>query len=44
MIVFNVFDEQTGYNIQNKRNSAGFGTPRRFFDPRRFQLAVKFLF
>ena len=42
--VFNVFDEQTGYAIQNKRNSANFGTPRRFYDPRRLQLAVKFLF
>ena len=42
--VFNVFDEQTGYAIQNKRNSANFGEPRRFYDPRRLQLAVKFLF
>ncbi len=42
--VFNAFDKQTGYNIQNKVNSANFGTPRDFFLPRRFQLAVKFTF
>ena len=42
--LFNIFDNQTGYNIQNKANSAGFGTPRSFFDPRRLQLAVKFRF
>ncbi len=42
--IFNVFDNQTGYNIQNKVNSAGFGDPRDFFDPRRFQLTAKFLF
>jgi hypothetical protein len=42
--VFNVTDNQTGYNIQNKVNSAGFGEPRSFFNPRRFQLAVRFSF
>ena len=42
--VFNAFDNQTGYNIQNKVNSAGFGTPRNYYRPRRFQLAVKFQF
>ncbi|MEM1201717.1 MAG: TonB-dependent receptor [Acidobacteriota bacterium] len=42
--VFNLLDEQTGYNIQNKRNSADFGEPRTFFDPRRLQLAVRFFF
>ncbi len=42
--VFNLFDKQTGYNIQNKRNSANFGTARSFFDPRRFQVALKFEF
>ena len=42
--LFNVFDRQTGYNIQNKRNSADFGEPRDFFDPRRVQLMVKFQF
>jgi Carboxypeptidase regulatory-like domain len=42
--VFNLFDNQTGYNIQNKFNSADFGDPRTFFNPRRFQLGVAFLF
>ena len=42
--VFNLFDKQMGYNIQNKVNSAGFGDPRSFFNPRRFQLAVRFHF
>ena len=42
--VFNVTNNQTGYNIQNKANSSGFGDPRSFFDPRRFQLMLRFLF
>jgi len=41
---FNVFDKQTGYNIQNKVNSAGFGDPRDFYNPRRLQVAVKYQF
>jgi hypothetical protein len=42
--VFNLFDEQTGYNIEADERQAGFGEPRDFFDPRRFQLAVRFEF
>ena len=42
--LFNVFDNQTGYNIQNRFNSSGFGDPRSFFNPRRLQFAVKFQF
>ncbi|RLE32974.1 MAG: carboxypeptidase regulatory-like domain-containing protein [Acidobacteria bacterium] len=42
--VFNVTDNQTGYNIQNKVNSADFGVPRSYFNPRRFQLAVRLQF
>jgi len=42
--VFNVTNNQTGYNIQNKFNSAGFGDPRSYFRPRRFQLMARFLF
>lgn len=42
--VFNVFDNQTGYNIQNQVNSAGFGVPRTYFNPRRLQVAVRFEF
>jgi len=40
--VFNVFDKQTGYNIQNKVHTAGFGQPRSFFEPRRLQAAIRF--
>jgi hypothetical protein len=42
--LFNAFDKQTGYNIQNKVNEGGFGDPRDFFNPRRLQLAVKLEF
>ena len=42
--LFNLFDSQTGYNIQNKVNSANFGGSRDFFNPRRLQLAVGFEF
>jgi len=42
--LFNVFDKQTGYNIQNRANSAGFGDARSFYTPRRLQLALKFQF
>jgi len=42
--LFNVTDRQTGYNIQNKRNSSNFGDPRTFFEPQRLQVAVKFEF
>ncbi len=42
--LFNVFDRQTGYDLQNQVNSAGFGAPRRFFDPRRLQVMVRLRF
>ena len=42
--IFNVFDSQTGYNIQSKVNSAGYGEPRDWFNPRRLQLMAKFIF
>ncbi len=42
--LFNAFDKQTGYDIQNKANSANFGEARDFFDPRRLQLMVKLEF
>jgi hypothetical protein len=42
--LFNVFDSQTGYDIQPKVNSAGFGDPRKWFNPRRLQLLAKFMF
>jgi hypothetical protein len=42
--VFNVYDKQTGYNTQDNFNSANFGQPQTFYDPRRFQLSVRFEF
>lgn len=42
--LFNATNNQTGYNIQNQKSRAGFGTPRTFYDPRRLQLGVKFEF
>jgi hypothetical protein len=42
--VFNVTDNQTGYNIEPRVNEAGFMEPRDWFDPRRFQLTAAFQF
>ncbi|MEJ2190188.1 MAG: hypothetical protein P8Y93_12400 [Acidobacteriota bacterium] len=42
--VFNVTNNQTGYNIQNKVNSAGYGDPRSYYLPRRFQVTAGFQF
>lgn len=42
--LFNVFNNQTGYDPQPSVNSAGFGDPRRYYDPRRFQFAARFTF
>jgi hypothetical protein len=42
--VFNVFDNQTGYNPDPIFNSPTFGQSRAFYDPRRFQLGVRFQF
>ncbi len=42
--IFNVLDNQTGYGIQSKVNSAGFGDPTEFFNPRRIQVAFKYQF
>lgn len=42
--VFNVFDKQTGYNVQSLANSANFGREQSFYDPRRFQVAIKLEF
>lgn len=42
--IFNVFDKQTGYNVQSLANSANFGREQSFFDPRRFQVAIKLEF
>lgn len=43
--VYNLFDKQTGYNVNpNKSAGAAFGQPRSFFDPRRLQLAARLSF
>ena len=42
--VFNVFDRQTGYNIDPYIDNAGYGDPRNYYNPRRIQLMAKFLF
>lgn len=42
--LFNVFDSQTGYDIDPKFHDALYSQPRRYYDPRRFQLAARFLF
>jgi hypothetical protein len=42
--MYNVFDNQTGYNINPYATSSSFGEPRSYYNPRRLQLAAKFLF
>ena len=42
--VFNIGNRQTGYNIQNQFGLGGFGSPRSFWDPRRGQLEVRFIY
>ena len=42
--VFNLFDKQTGYNIDPAFHNTTFGRPRLFFDPRRAQIAARFQF
>ena len=42
--LFNVFNEQTGYNFEPRRSFAAFGTPRNYYDPRRLQVAARLQF
>ena len=42
--LFNVFDKQTGYNIEPRERRADFGEPRSFFNPRRLRLTAKLIF
>jgi hypothetical protein len=42
--LFNVFNEQTGYDIEPQVHNSAFGTPRKYYDPRRFQLAARLQF
>lgn len=42
--LFNIFDEQTGYNIQPAFHDSTFGLPRSYYDPRRLQVAARLQF
>jgi hypothetical protein len=42
--LFNIFDKQTGYNIEPRVHNSAFGTARSYFNPRRLQLAARFQF
>jgi hypothetical protein len=42
--VYNVFDNQTGYNIDPAFHSSTFGLPRSYYTPLRLQLAVRLQF
>ena len=42
--LFNVFDKQTGYDPQPSVHNSAFGEPRKYFDPRRFQVAARLRF
>tara|TARA_R110002126_G_scaffold98045_14_gene228125 strand:- start:17619 stop:20651 length:3033 start_codon:yes stop_codon:yes gene_type:complete len=42
--LFNVFDRQTGYRIQQVASSTNYGQPTRYYNPRRVQLSVGFDF
>ena len=42
--VFNLYNKQTGYNIQPEFNSSAFGLPRNYYDPRRLELTARLRF
>jgi hypothetical protein len=42
--VYNVFNQQTGYNTQPNFNAAGYGQADTFYFPRRLELLLKFNF
>jgi len=42
--LYNVFNTQTGYNFEPRLSNSLYGTPRTYFSPTRFQVAVRFLF
>ena len=42
--VYNVSNQQTGYNIQPNFNAAGYGQPDTFYFPRRLELTLKLNF
>ena len=40
--LFNIFDSQTGYNIEPQAHNSAYGTARNYYNPRRLQLAARF--
>lgn len=42
--LFNAFNKQTGHDINPNFNQGTFGLPRRYFDPRRLQIAARIQF
>ena len=42
--VFNIFNRQDGYDIEPRAHNSVFGTPRAYYNPRRLQVAARFLF
>ena len=42
--LYNVLNQQTGHNVQPAVHSAGFGVPRSWYDPRRFEVSARFIF
>ncbi len=42
--VFNVFNRQDGYDIEPQAHNSNFGNPRSYYNPRRLQVAARFLF
>jgi len=44
LYVYNVFNSQTGYNIQTAFNAADYGQPRTFYDPARLEMTFRLHF
>jgi hypothetical protein len=42
--LYNVFNSQTGYNIQPNFNAAGYGLPDNYYDPRRLEMTLRLRF
>jgi hypothetical protein len=42
--VFNLYNKQTGYNINPEFNSSSFGVARNFYDPRRLEVTARLRF
>ena len=42
--LYNVFNSQTGYNIQPNFNLAGYGQPDTSYDPRRLEKTLRLRF